>query len=66
MKADFMDGKKVYHLGEAAQEFKAPGFILAVQPVNVKAIEGMLKEYGLVHYCKPYVLDDCQDSREGQ
>lgn len=56
MKPDFIEGKKVYHLNEVILKYKNPGFILAIQPVNIDVIENMLKQYQVKNYCKPYII----------
>lgn len=59
MKQDSLDGKPVIYLSEAMRDYSRPGFILAVQPINVEAIEKVLKQYGAKDYCAPYKLGEC-------
>lgn len=58
IKTDEYLGKKVFYLSEVNNKYDNPGFILAVQPVNVNKIENELKKYGFNQYCKPYMLQE--------
>ena len=58
MVSDTIGGKAVYHMSKIVQKYSNPGFILAVQPVNVDVIENILVQYSVENYCKPYVLDE--------
>lgn len=51
-----VEGKKVYYLSDVLSEYSNPGFILAVQPVNVEAIAAVLQSHNIRNYCKPYTL----------
>jgi hypothetical protein len=59
MKQESLDGKPVIYLSEAMRDYAKPGFILAVQPINVEAIEKVLNKYGAKDYCVPYKLGEC-------
>lgn len=59
MKQDEIDGKPVFYLSEVIEHFRCPGFILAVQPVNIEALENVLRQYHVKNYCKPYVIEIC-------
>lgn len=66
-KQDSVDGKPVYYLSDVMEHFQNPGLILAVQPINIPVIEGVLKEHGAEHYCMPYRVDSAINSvREGK
>ena len=54
MKMDAIEDKKVFYLSEVITKYKNPGFILAVQPVNVKVIVEMLMKHEVKSYCEPY------------
>lgn len=56
MKADALEDKKVYYLSEVLEQYERMGFILAVQPVNVNVIAGILENHGITNYCKPYKI----------
>lgn len=56
VKSDMIGDKKVFYLSEIVENYDNPGFVLAVQPVNIQDIEKMLRKYGVEHYCKPYVI----------
>lgn len=56
MKADGIEGKQVYYLSEVAAKYKNPGFVLAVQPINVGMITEMLRNHGMDNYCAPYTI----------
>lgn len=56
MKSDTMEGKEVYYLSEVVAKYDNPGFILAVQPVNMNVIVGILEENDIKNYCKPYMV----------
>lgn len=43
-------------LSTVLQQYEDAAFILAVQPVNLDAIEHNLQEYHVVDYCKPFLL----------
>ncbi|MCI8490132.1 MAG: glycosyltransferase [Lachnospiraceae bacterium] len=60
MRTDFIDGKRVFYLSEVITKYKHPGFVLAVQPVNVEALENMLERYHMENYCKPYKIENCR------
>lgn len=66
MKPDEIKGKKVYYFSEVLQDFKNPGFILAVQPVNAEIIAGFLEEKGIRSYCMPYMGDGIEIQEECQ
>lgn len=57
MKMDALEDKKVFYLSEVLECFETPYFLLAVQPVNTRAIETVLKQYGIENFCKPYELN---------
>ena len=58
MKADAIEGKKIFYLSEVMEQYRHPGFVLAVQPVNAGILEAALKGYGVKDYCKPYFLQN--------
>lgn len=55
-KVDEIEGKKVYYLSEIISECHNPGFILALQPVNLTAVIPILKEHNIEKYCTPYQI----------
>ena len=56
VKVDQIEGKSVRPLSTVLQQYEDAAFILAVQPVNLDAIEHNLQEYHVVDYCKPFLL----------
>jgi hypothetical protein len=44
-------------LGEVIANYHNPGFILAVQPVNVGAVAAALKQYNVKEFCIPYSIE---------
>lgn len=56
MKADSLEGKNVYYLKEVIDKYKNPGFILAIQPINLAVVEKTLAGYGIRNYCHPYQI----------
>ena len=56
-KAEAVDGKEVHYLGEVIANYHNPGFILAVQPVNVGAVAAALKQYNVKEFCIPYGIE---------
>ena len=56
MKAEAIEGKKVYYLSEVIEGYTNPGFVLALQPVNAVAVAEVLENKGLYNYCKPYTI----------
>lgn len=55
MKADELSGKKIFYLSEVMETYHNPGFVLAVQPINIPVIEEKMGKYGVKNYCKPYM-----------
>lgn len=56
IKVDQIEGKSVRPLSAVLQQYEDAAFILAVQPVNLDAIEHNLQQYHVVDYCKPFLL----------
>lgn len=64
MKMEVIEDKRVFYLSEAIEQYENPGFILAVQPVNAKTLENVLKQYKLKNYCKPYNITSMEKGEE--
>lgn len=56
MKLDQIEDKNVYYLSEVLVNYKNPGFVLAIQPVNVNVVAEILEKKGEKNYCKPYMI----------
>ncbi len=61
MKADMEDGSHVYYLSGVLKMYRNPGFVLAVQPINAVAVEGVLKKNNIGNYCMPYTVGKEKD-----
>lgn len=55
MKPENIEGESVFYLSEIIENYDNPGFILAVQPVNVNVIARNLKGRKMDNYCMPYL-----------
>ena len=56
MKSDLWEEKSVYYLSDVKERYEKPGFILAVQPINILTIKKVLEQKGINNYCEPYIL----------
>lgn len=56
MKMETINGKRVFYLSDVVSCYKKAGFILAVQPVNIKGIEQLLRKYNVKQFCIPYTM----------
>ncbi len=54
MKAGSIEGMKIYYLNEVIAKYGNPGFILAIQPINLGIVEKTLRRHGMKNYCQPY------------
>lgn len=64
MQMEVIEDKRVFYLSEVIEQYENPGFILAVQPVNAKTLENVLKQYKLNNYCKPYNITSMEKGEE--
>lgn len=64
MKMEVIEDKRVFCLSEVIEQYENPGFILAVQPVNAKTLENVLKQYHLKNYCMPYNITGMEKGEE--
>lgn len=56
MKREALENKKVFYLSEVMRNYSNPGFILAVQPINMTQITKVLKDCNFRNYCTPYKI----------
>lgn len=59
MKADMLEGRKVYYLSEVLGMYSNPGFVLAVQPINAATVTKVLEKNKVKNYCMPYTAGNC-------
>lgn len=56
-KGGSIDGKEVRYLSEVIANYNNPGFILAVQPINVGAVATVLRRHNVTEFCMPYSVE---------